>query len=130
MPNKMLSLNALLAIDATTCGAMGALLMAAAGPIGALTALPAPFLFWAGAILLPIAAFMALSARAHPVPRGAAGLVVLGNIGWVIASLLLPALGWVAPNILGWIFLSAQAAVVAVLATLEAQSMQSRPLTA
>lgn len=130
MSNKMLSLNALLAIDATTCAAMGALLMVAAGPVAALTALPAPFLFWAGAILLPIAAFMALSARGRPVSRAATALIVLGNIGWVAASLLLPAMAWVSPNILGWIFLAAQAAVVAVLATLEAQAVQQPVLAA
>jgi hypothetical protein len=128
--SKMFSLNGLLAIDAITCAAMGALLMVAAGPVAALTALPASFLFWAGAVLLPIAAFMALSARLRPVPAAAAGLVVLGNIGWVIASLLLPALGFVTPNALGWIFLAAQAAVVAVLATLEAQAMQRPALAA
>jgi hypothetical protein len=128
--SKMFSLNGLLAIDAITCAAMGALLMVAAGPVAALTALPAPFLFWAGAVLLPIAAFMALSASLRPVPAAAAALVVLGNIGWVIASLLLPALGFVTPNALGWIFLAEQAAVVAVLATLEAQAMQRSALAA
>jgi hypothetical protein len=128
--SKMFNLNGLLAIDAITCAAMGALLMVAAGPVAALTALPAPFLFWAGAVLLPIAAFMALSARLRPIPAAAAALVVLGNIGWVIASLLLPALGFVTPNALGWIFLAAQAAVVAVLATLEAQAMQRPALAA
>jgi hypothetical protein len=128
--SKMFNLNGLLAIDAITCAAMGALLMVAAGPVAALTALPAPFLFWAGAVLLPIAAFMALSASLRPVPAAAAALVVLGNIGWVIASLLLPALGFVTPNALGWIFLAEQAAVVAVLATLEAQAMQRSALAA
>lgn len=128
--SKMVRLNGLLAIDAMTCAAMGTLLTVAAGPVAALTALPTPFLFWAGAVLLPIAAFMALSARLRPVPAAAAALVVLGNIGWAIASLLLPALGFVTPNALGWIFLAAQAAVVAVLATLEAQAMQGPALAA
>lgn len=126
MSNKNFSLNALLAVDATTCAVMGAALMVAARPVAAITALPAGLLFWAGAVLLPIAAFMALTARGRPVSRFAAALVVAGNAGWVIASLLLPAFGWIAPNLLGWAFIGAQAAVVTVLAALEAQAMQAR----
>lgn len=116
-------LNALLAVDAATCAVMSAGLMITAQPVASFTALPAPFLFWAGALLLPIAAFMVLAARRTPVPRAMAGFVVLGNLGWVVASLLLPLLGFVTPNALGWALLVGQAAAVTVLATLEAEAM-------
>lgn len=124
------TLTSLLAIDAVTCAGMGALLMLAARPIAALTDLPMPFLLGAGAILLPIAAFMALVARGRsPFPIGAR-LVVLGNVGWVIASIALPALGTVKPNPFGWTFLIAQAAIVAILAWLEGQAMRDHPAAA
>jgi hypothetical protein len=49
-------------------------------------------------------------------------LIVLGNIGWVIASLGI--LAFIAPNALGTIFILAQAAVVGVLALLEHGTLQ------
>lgn len=119
MSTKRIRLQPLLAFDAATCAAMGALLLVAADPIAALTHIPAPLLFWAGAVLLPIAAFMAVFSRAMPVPRWAATLVVAGNVAWVLTSIALPAFGLVQPNALGWAFLLGQAAVVALLAKLE-----------
>ena len=114
-----MSLAALLAVDAATCAGMGALLALGAGPISTLTALPAPFLVSAGIVLLPVAAFMAVFARARRVPGWAVLVVVAGNLAWVAASLALPLSGAVAPNALGWSALAAQAMVVAGLAGLE-----------
>lgn len=114
-----LSLRSLLAIDAVTCAAMGVLLTAASSLVGHLTGISEPVLFWAGAALLPIAGFMAVCARLAPVPAWAASIVVLGNCAWVLASLALPVLGLIDPNPLGWLFLVAQVAVVALLAWLE-----------
>jgi len=119
MSTDRLRLQPLLAFDAATCTAMGALLLGAADKIAALTRLPAPLLFWAGAVLLPIAAFMAVLSRARSVPRWAARLVVEGNAAWALASIALPAFGLIQPNALGWAFLLGQAAVVALLAKLE-----------
>jgi hypothetical protein len=130
MSNKLLNLNALLTLDATTCAIMGSALMLTAQPIAALTAIPAALLFRAGALLIPIAAFMALTARGRPVSRPAAAFVIIGNVGWVLASLLLPALGLIAPNALGWLLLIGQAAVVSILAWLETQAMAPRTLMA
>lgn len=113
------SLPSLLNLDALACGIMGSGLIAASAPIGAWTALPAPLLFWAGILLLPIAAFMAVSARSVPVPSWAANFVILGNCVWVIASLALPLAGLVSPNPVGWLLLSGQAGLVAVLAAAE-----------
>ncbi len=66
--NKFLSLKSLLALDAATCAAMGALLLLGSAPVAEVTQIPAGLLFWAGASLLPIAAFMAISSRTTPVP--------------------------------------------------------------
>lgn len=120
----MLPLRTILAIDAATCLAMGALLLAAATPIAALTGLPSGLLLHAGAVLLPIAAFIGILAALTMPPRAAIALVVVGNAAWVLASLLLPLSGLVRPNAIGIAFLAGQALVVAVLAKLEADAIR------
>ncbi len=120
----MFPLRTILAIDAATCLAMGVLLLAAATPVATLTGLPPGLLFYAGGVLLPIAAFIAiLSVMAVP-PRAAIVLVVAGNAAWVLTSLLLPLSGLVRPNAVGIAFLAGQALVVAVLAKLEADAIR------
>ena len=116
------ALQTVLKLDAATCLLMGVLLILASGPIAGLTAIPAPVLFWAGIILLPVGGFMASVSLAAYVPHWATLIVVAGNVLWALASLLLPAAAIITPNGLGWAFLSAQAAVVAVFAWLEWES--------
>ncbi len=114
-----ISLRSLLGVDAATCAAMGLLLVLVSGQVAGATQISAPLLFWAGLLLLPVAAFMALSARAARVPGWVASLVVFGNVAWVAASLVLPVAGVIAPNALGWAFLLLQATAVAGLSWLE-----------
>lgn len=118
------TLKSLLVADALTCTAMGTALLVAAAPIGAITQIPPAFLSWAGLSLLPIAAFMALTAAFAPASRWAAGLIIAGNVLWVAASLLLPAGGFISPNTLGWVLLTGQAAIVAVIAKLEFDALR------
>lgn len=127
---KRTSLKPLLALDAATCAAMGVLLLLVSAPVAGLTQIPAGLLFWAGASLIPIAAFMAISARTTPVPGWAATLVVVGNLLWVAASIFLPAAGLIVPNALGWAFLFGQAGVVAILAKLELDALRGRTIPA
>ena len=117
--HQPLSLRNLLNLDALTCSIMGVALIAASEPLSAWTDLPPSLLFWAGILLLPISAFMAVSARFIPVPSWAANFVVLGNCAWVLASLALPLAGWIHPNALGWVLLGGQAGVVTILAIAE-----------
>jgi hypothetical protein len=119
MPNSPLTLRTVLAFDAATCAVMGAALMAGAGPIASLTLVPPALLSYAGLALLPIAAFMALVALPANPPAFGVWLVILGNAGWVIASLALIFGDWIAPNMLGVAFIGAQAVAVAILAALE-----------
>jgi hypothetical protein len=103
----------LLTLDACTCAGMGAALGVVHTPVSAWTGISAPLLFWAGIALLPIAAFMAITARMRPIPTLAANIVVAGNAAWILASLALPVTGAI------WAFLIAQAVVVALLTTAE-----------
>ena len=116
---RRFSLQTVLAFDAATCAAMGMLLVVAFGRISGLTAIPGLLLVLAGLLLLPIAVFMAIFARAATVPAWAMQMIVAGNVFWVLGSVILPITGLVTPNSLGWLFLLTQAAVVALFAFLE-----------
>lgn len=125
-----LSLRRLLLADAASCALMGAALLAAPQALGGWTGLPPALLSGAGLALLPVAAFMALLARGGAVPRWGLAVVLGGNVLWVVASLMLPLLGLVAPNALGWAFLLGQAGFVAALAWLEGAAARARPALA
>lgn len=112
-----LSLRRVLLADAITCAAMGALLTAAAGPLSTMTRIPESLLLYAGIILFPVALFMSVVGLRRPLNRPAVGIVVAGNLGWIAASLAL--FGFLSPNMLGVIFILAQAAAVALLSWLE-----------
>jgi hypothetical protein len=113
-----LSPRNVLFLDAATCAVMGIGLTLLPGLVHSITRIPAPLLFYAGLSLLPIAAFMALVAMAGA-PTIGVWLVILGNAGWVIASLALIFGDWIAPNMLGIAFIGVQAIAVAILAALE-----------
>jgi hypothetical protein len=117
------TLGRILNLDALTCAAMGFLLLVASGPIAGLTAIPAALLFYAGAVLIPIAIYMAAVARIGTYNMLAVWLVIIGNIGWIAASLGLFA--FIAPNGLGTTFILAQSAVVGLLAWLEVSAWRS-----
>ena len=116
------SLQNVLLLDAATCIAAGALMAFGSNFVAGLTAIPAPLLTWAGLILFPCAALMIFAGLQASPSRPMVWLIVLGNIGWVIASL--GVFAFIAPNALGTIFILAQAAVVAVLALLEHNALQ------
>lgn len=119
-------LRPVLLFDAATCLAMGALLVAAAGPIAALTDLPAPLLGEAGIVLFPFALFVLWAARrggGWPVKA-----VIAANIAWVAASFALIASPWNG-SALGIAFVGAQAAAVALLAALQRRMLGRATVT-
>ncbi len=99
--------------DAAASGATGLLLAAGAGALAPLLGLPEGLLRAAGLLLLPYAAFVAwIGARNGGAPRNAVRAVVAVNLLWALDSVLLLAIGPVAPNGLGVAFVLAQALVV------------------
>ena len=110
-------LRRVLTVDAATCVATGVLMILFATPLSTLLGLPAALLFYAGASLFPIAAFMAWLALRRDVSRWGAWVVILGNAGWVAGSVLVLVL--FSPTAVGYAFVIAQAVVVAFLAELE-----------
>jgi hypothetical protein len=110
-------LRRVLLADAATCIASGALLAVNSAPLSRLLGLPAELLFYAGISLFPSAALMLWVALRQRLSRPGATLVIAGNALWVVGSAAL--LFAAAPTTLGYVFVIAQAAAVALLAELE-----------
>lgn len=121
MPSNSYLQNVLL-IDAATCVGAGALMAFGSNFVAGLTGIPAPLLYWAGLILFPVAAMMAYAGLQATPPGPLVMLIILGNVGWLLASLAVFA--FIAPNALGVLFIIAQAGTVAVLASLEYSAQQ------
>jgi hypothetical protein len=112
-------LRTVLLVDAATCVATGLLMTAGSAALAPLTQLPADLLFYAGLSLFPVAAFIAFVATRKELPPAGVWLVIAGNAAWVAGSLWLLLGGTLSPSLIGYAFLAAQAAAVAVLAELE-----------
>lgn len=121
-------LRKVLLLDAVTCLVMGALMLAIAGWLAAWTGLSRDFIAGAGVTLFPCAALMWFASRAgtqaNP-PGWLAWIVILGNVAWVIASVLVIAVLF-KPTPFGVVFVAFQALAVVVLAVLEYRGMGRR----
>jgi len=111
-------LSRILQLDALTCLAMGLLLVLAKAALEPLLGLPSTLLLVAGLLLFPCAALMWLTGHSARLATLLVWVVVLGNVAWVLASLLV-AFVWFTPTTLGQIFLVVQALAVLGLAELE-----------
>ncbi|WP_295806121.1 hypothetical protein [uncultured Nitratireductor sp.] len=124
------SLKTVLRLDAAMSGAAALLLLVAAGPLSRLLALPETLLFWAGVILVPfVAMLLAVATRKHS-PRFLLLDIVLLNSVWTAASFALLAGGWIAPNLLGGLFVCVQAIAVAVFAAMQFAALRSATVAA
>jgi hypothetical protein len=123
-------LRAVLLVDAVTCVATGLLMVVGAGLLADFTALPEALLRYAGLSLFPVAAFIALVATRDRLVLPAVWIVIAGNVLWVAGSVLLLLSGAITPNVLGYVFVGAQAAAVAVLAELEYFGLRQTPAVA
>lgn len=112
-------LRRVLVFDAVTSGAMGLLLIAAADALGPLLNLPVALLRGVGLSFIPFVALVAFAATRNPASRPLALTVAILNAVWVVLSLGLLMSGLVAPNVLGTIFIAAQAGFVGILAELQ-----------
>ena len=120
-------LRTTLHIDAAMSGAMGLVLVAAAGPIAAVTALPAPLLLACGLFFVPYAALLAWGAARSDLPRWLVWLLAGGNALWAVECAAAPLLGLVAPNGWGIAFLAVQAVAVAAFAQMYLTALRRAP---
>lgn len=119
--------KALLA-DALVSGLAAALLIAGAGALGSLLALPQAFLFWTGVVLVPFVALLVLTACRRMAPRLLVLDIALVNVLWVAASFAVLLAGLVSPNLLGVAFIAVQALAVALFAALQFTALRAAPL--
>jgi hypothetical protein len=110
-----LSLN----LDALASGALGVLLAAAGAVLDGLLGIPAATLVPVGVFLVAYATALWYIGSRPQVSRPAVWVVVVGNLGWVAASVVAAAAGWWSPTALGTVVLLAQAAAVALFAELQ-----------
>jgi hypothetical protein len=118
-------LQRVLFADAATCVATGLLMLFGASALEGLLGLPTTLLRYAGASLLPIAAFIAYVGAREFSARVLVWAVIAGNAAWVFDSVALLFTGWVAPTALGIAFVTAQALAVALFAELEYVGLRS-----
>lgn len=117
--SSTLFLRRVLALDALSCAGMGVLLATVAGPLAPLFGLPEELVRGAGLLLLPVAAFLGgLAWLRSPAPL-LVWVVIVGNLGWTIESLVLIGQQAAAITGLGTAFVAAQAVIVLALAGLE-----------
>ncbi len=112
-------LRRVLLLDAATGVGMALLHTAFGGTIAGVTGMPMALVLAAGLVLFPIAALMGWTAlRAHVVAP-AVWLVILGNVGWTIASFAIVLGPDIGLSAIGQFYICAQALSVLMFATLE-----------
>lgn len=117
MTDTTKTIRTILGADALTCLAAGAVMSLGAGMLAGPTGLNANLLLVAGLSLFPVAALFGWMAKT-PLLNGAfVMLAVVGNIGWVAASIVV--LLMTEPTLFGTAFVLAQALAVMLLAWLE-----------
>lgn len=116
---SMSFLRLVLAVDALSSAAMGLGLVLGARFLATWTSIPHSLLWEAGIALLPFSLFVGfLATRANP-SRVAVWAVVVVNALWVVESVALLLTNWIAPNLLGSMFIAVQAIAVGVFAELQ-----------
>ena len=105
--------------DAVASGATGLLMIAGAGLLEGLLGLPTALMREAGLVLVPYVAFVAWVGTREAISRPAVQAIIAMNVLWVVGSVLVLVGGFVAPTVLGYAFVIAQAVVVGVFAELQ-----------
>jgi hypothetical protein len=110
--------------DALASGATGLLMAAGAGFLTGLLNLPEELMRYAGMFLLPYAVIVAYVGTRPEVSKAAVWTIIALNALWAVESIGLLIGSWVAPTMLGYMFVIFQAVVV--LAFAEAQYLGLR----
>lgn len=123
------SLKTALAVDAASGAATAALQLAMPRLLADTLGLPMALLLETGLFLAGLAVVLTFLARSSRVAAPLVWAIVIGNMAWSAACVLLWATGVLAPTALGVAFLLAQGAVVMALALWEAIGLKaSRPV--
>jgi hypothetical protein len=105
--------------DAIASGAMAVLLTLDAGPLASLLDLPETLLRETGLFLIAYTALVGWLATRQSMPKLLVIIVIAGNAAWTVVSIGLLFSSALTPNLLGQVFIAAQALVPGVLAELQ-----------
>ena len=105
--------------DAIFSGASALLLTSGAGALAPLLNLPEALLRETGLFLIAYAALVGWLGTRPSMPKPLVWIVIAGNAAWTIASIALLFSGAVTPNLLGEVFVAAQAIAVGAFAELQ-----------
>ena len=119
MINPSTFLRRAIQADAIFSGASAVLLTVGAGTLAPLLNLPEALLLETGLFLIAYAALVGWLGTRPAMPKALVLIVILGNAAWTLASIALLFSGAVTPNLLGELFVAAQAIVVGALAELQ-----------
>ncbi len=119
-----------LLIDAAISGAVGALMLAAAGAMHSVTALPDPLLRHVGLIFIPYVLLVGWLGLRETLRRGVVWVVIACNVVWAIASILLLTSAGIALSNLGVAFVIVQAVAVVVFAELQFMGLRRSAMAA
>jgi hypothetical protein len=119
MINPSLLLRRAIQIDAVVSGAMALLLTFAAGMLAPLLHLPEALMLESGLFLIAYAALVGWLGTRATMPKLLVLVIIVGNALWTLGSIGLLFSGAVTPNLLGQIFVAAQAIAVGVFAELQ-----------
>jgi hypothetical protein len=119
MIHPSLFLRRAILADAIFSGASAVLLTFGAGALALLLNLPEALLRETGLFLIAYAALVGWLGTRQSMPKPLVMIVIAGNAAWTLASIALLFSGAVTPNLLGEVFIAAQAIAVGVLAELQ-----------
>jgi hypothetical protein len=106
-------------LDTITSGMMAMLLTFGAAELAPLLNLPEPLLRETGLVLIAYTALVGWLATRQSMPKALVLIVIAINAVWTVASIALLFSSAVTPNLLGQIFIAAQAMVPGALAELQ-----------
>jgi hypothetical protein len=119
MINPSLLLRRAIQIDAVVSGAMALLLTFATGMLALLLHLPEALLLESGLFLIAYAALVGWLGTRATMPKLLVLMIIIGNAVWTLGSIGLLFSDAVTPNLLGQVFVAAQAIAVGVFAELQ-----------
>lgn len=132
VPSRLL--KSAFVLDAAGSGAIAALHLLLPAPLHDVLGLPTSVLTGTGLFLAVYASMLVVLARTGVVWSALVRFFVAGNLGWVVASVLLPVTGTLPATTLGELYIALQAGAVLLFAVLQwrglARSMPAQGVVA
>lgn len=121
-----LFLRRVLQLDAAATGATGVLLLGGTSLLHGLLNLPVPLMTYAGIFCVAWAVTLGLASVRKQLSRSFVWTIIWANAFWTLGSIALLVSGYVAPTLLGYTFVIAQALAVGVFAELQYVGLTKR----